>query len=316
MGNDNSHSRGSIRPRVVRPYSMPAPIRDTICSSYHEDYVVLDEKPVQENGILSKAIAIEPSTQSLYFVDESSHSVRVMSPDFSQMFRFSGGKHPMHYPWGLCIKLNKVYVTEHYSSLVSVFTLNGERITRCSYRLTKNPKQNLGFLTGLAVDDTGNIYICDLSNHKIIILTHDLEGFTEFGRSTLQQPRDIKISGESLIILDSLQGMKKTIYADDWVLRIYSLKEELLKVIRLETKNVYFFDITKDSNFVISGSTQIKLISKRGIKLKTFENGILDTRTTYQPGIVVDMQTNELIVMSNVEFGKIAFIKFLINEYV
>ena len=57
---------------------------------------------------------------------------------------------PLQDPWGICA--DRVFVTEHYIAAISVFTLEGNRISTCYFNHTKSiTKSNLSFPSGIAV---------------------------------------------------------------------------------------------------------------------------------------------------------------------
>ena len=75
----------------------------------------------------------------------------------------------------------------------------------------------------------------------------------------MKSPRDIKLHQDNVIVLDLFDELKKSVYADKMVLRVYSKKEELLKLIRLEHLSLIgFFDVTPNSNYVIGSFNCIR----------------------------------------------------------
>ena len=311
MGNHSP--QGSFSPPIIRSNSSSKP-NSKIQTSFYEDFVVLEQSnPVAE--LRTKGFSLDPINSNIYICDESAHSVRAFSYHFDRLFSFFGEKNlPLHYPWGICIRNNRAYITEHYSSALSVFTLEGERVTKCAFTHTKNPKTNLSFVGGLTVDESGDIYICDQSNHRIFVLTHSDNGHFEFARSTLTQPRDIKIHRDTIIVLDLYEVLKKSMFADKMVLKVYSKQEELLKLILLDhLQLVHFFDVTPNSNFVVSSLNAIRFVSKRGHTLKTFDNK-LNFGTTFHPGVVVNWHTMDVIGLSDGKEKPLTFLKLKIND--
>ena len=308
----NRSPKGSLSPPII-PSNFSANQSSNIQTSFYEDFVVLE----QSNSVVelnTKGFALDPISLDLYVCDESAHCIRVFSSNFNRLFSFSGMRNHLHYPRGISIRNNRVFITEHYSSALSVFSLEGDRITKCIFIHTKNTMTNLSFISGLTVDESGDIYICDQSNHRIVVLTHDVCGHYEFARASLTQPLDIKIDRGNIIILDMLSAPKKAMYADGMVLRVYSRQEELLKIIMLDNLIlVRFFDVTPKSNYVVSSLNAIKLVSKRGHVLKSFDNKS-NFDITFHPGVVVNRQTTEVIGLSNEEGKPITFVKFRIND--
>lgn len=306
----NRSAKGSLSPPLIRTNNSPK--RDAgIHARLYDDYVVLEQSHSVVD-LRTKGIAIDPVSSNLYVCDESTHTVRVFSSKFDRLFAFTGV--PLHYPWGICISNDRVFVTEHYIAAISVFTLEGNRISTCSFNHTKSPKSNLSFPSGIAVGEDGDIYICDESNHRIFVLTHDEYRFYEFARSSLKSPRDIKLHQDNVIVLDLFDELKKSVYADKMVLRVYSKKEELLKLIRLEHLSLIgFFDVTPNSNYVIGSFNCIRFVSKKGEVLKTYENKF-DLGTVYQPGIALDNKTMDIVGLSLSEGKPLTFYRYRIKD--
>ena len=61
---------------------------------------------------------------------------------------------------------------------------------------------------GLSTDEYNNdIYICDGNNHRIQIISENLQFKSQFGKDTLHYPRDIKLYKDNIFILDRIQSM-------------------------------------------------------------------------------------------------------------
>ena len=55
----------------------------------------------------------------------------------------------------------------------------------------------------LTIDEpSGFIYICDYYNHRIQILSKEFSFESQFGKNTLEYPRDVKLSKEYIFVLD------------------------------------------------------------------------------------------------------------------
>ncbi|KAI6649355.1 E3 ubiquitin-protein ligase TRIM71-like [Oopsacas minuta] len=306
----NRSSKGSLRPLLIRTTN--SPIRDyRIESNLHEDYVVLELSTSSIMQFSSKGFALHSLTSNTYVCDETNRCIRVFSSEFHCLFIFPVTK-SLHHPFGICVANDRVYITEYYEYAISVFTLEGERITKCSFGYTNNPKTNIAFPSGITVDDEGNIYICDGFNHRIFILTHYDSGYCEFARSNLTQPRDIKLHKDTIIVLDVLH-QHKSVYADIMGLKIFSQQEELLKEIELDLNSIQFFDVTPNSNYIICSSHYIKLISNNGEVLETFEKNI-EISNTFHPGIVFDKKPMEIVGLCSSSGKPVSLFRFRIKD--
>ena len=91
---------------------------------------------------------------------------------------------------------------------------------------------------------------------------------------------------------------RDTMFADTMVLKV-TQQEELLKLILLDhLQLVYFFDVTPNSNSVVSSLNAIRFVSKRGHTLKTFDNKV-NFDTTFHSGVVVNWHKMDVIGLSD-----------------
>ena len=57
---------------------------------------------------------------------------------------------------------------------------------------------------GLTIDESnGDIYICDYNNNRIQILSRVFSFKSQFGKDALRYPRDVKLNGEYIFVLDA-----------------------------------------------------------------------------------------------------------------
>ena len=73
-----------------------------------------------------------------------------------------------------------------------------------------------------------------------------------------------------------------------------------------------FFDVTPNSNYVISSLNRVVFVSKDGLVLKKFgPNNIL--KSMYQPGIVIDNKTMEIVGLHNDKSYMLSFYRYPIK---
>ena len=233
----------------------------------------------------TQGLAIDPVTSNLYVCDGILVGIKVFSSNFDLLFTFT--TKTLRKAHGICISHDKVFVTFMYTSVISVFTLEGDIISRFSFK-TPCFSTTSG---GVAVDNDGDIYICDDVLSKLFVLTHDGCRNHCFARSSVKYPRDVKFYQDNVIVLGASSLSDNTIE-----IRVYSKMEELLTAIQVEGLfGVKFFDVTPNSNYVISSINHVVYVSKNGQVLKTFGSYNISMQHTYQAGIVLDNKSMEIV---------------------
>ena len=271
-------------------------------SSRLHDSIVVGEKPSDR---FTKGLAIDPATSNLYMC--LLFGIKVFSSNFDYLFSLTSLS--LHNAWGICIAHDKMFITEHIKSVIYVYTLEGDLISE--YPISTPKKWFLSFPLGVAVDKDGNIYTCVNWCHgdKIIVLTHDDEcSHYYFAPSSLKSPRDVKLYQGKVIVLDNIErGIVE--------LKVYSKMEELLNVIRVEdVYGVYFFDVTPNSNYVISCMNRIIFVSRNGQVLESFRVFFFFLKYMYDPGIVLDNKKMEIVVLHHFEGGLLRFSRYPIKD--
>ena len=117
-----------------------------------------------------KSLAIDPTTSYLYICDYGNDRVQVFNKTFEFLFHFSD---KMERPSGICIKGNKVYVTQYSSHLLTVYSTDGK------YLLSVGRKGNdhLEFDKPRGLDvstELNRVYIAEYGNDRIHCLNLDL----------------------------------------------------------------------------------------------------------------------------------------------
>ena len=106
----------------------------------------------------------------------------------------------MNSPIGICINLNRVYVTQYRANSLNVYSTEGKYIQLVGRRGNKELEFN--YPKRVAVSTVTNlIYICDCLNNRIQCLNLNLT-FNSF-IPNVNYPRDIKLTPQNIIVLTS-----------------------------------------------------------------------------------------------------------------
>ena len=140
------------------------------------------------------SIAIDSETNYIYVCDGGNNRVQVFNESLELLFTFSD---KMNSPIGICINLNRVYVTQYNADSLTVYSTEGKYIE--SVGRGSNKELEFNYPTGVAVSTVNNlIYICDYSNNRIQCLNLNLT-FNSF-IPKVTYPRAIKLTPEDTII--------------------------------------------------------------------------------------------------------------------
>ena len=142
-----------------------------------------------------KSITIDSETNRIYICDGGNNRVQVFNQSLEFLFTFI---EEMKSPDGICIYLNKVYVTQCNANSLTVYSIEGRYIQ--SVGRGGNKELEFKWPRGVAVSTVNNlIYICDYWNNRIQCLNLNLT-FDSF-ISKVKYPTDIKITPQDIVVL-------------------------------------------------------------------------------------------------------------------
>ena len=142
-------------------------------------------------------LTIDPTSNYLYICDEGNNQVQVFNKSFEFLFLFSDN---MDIPAGICIKHNKVYVTQFRSNLLTVFSTDGKYLRSIGMK-GKNHSEFDG-PRGLDIStELNRIYIAEFGNRRIHCLKLDLSFHSII--YDIYAAKDVKLTPEEIVVLSS-----------------------------------------------------------------------------------------------------------------
>ena len=141
------------------------------------------------------AITINPENNSIYICDGYNNRVQVYNKSFEFVFQFS---EKMGTPAGICIKQNKVFVTQYSSHCLNVYSTEGIFLKSVGMK----GKKELEFDKPKGLDiSTGKerIYITEFENDRVQCLDLDVK-FNSFIDNVLRA-RDVKLTSDEIVVL-------------------------------------------------------------------------------------------------------------------
>ena len=199
-------------------------------------------------------------------------------------FGDESGEGKMSHPIGLLIRNNTVFVSHNHCILV--YQLDGKFVSSIGGEGSGKLQFNCPW--GLSANESNNdIYICDSNNHRIQIISENLQFKSEFGKDTLRYPRDVKLTQQHIYVLDESNPC----------IHVYNYNHVLIKSMisrgrRNQITHSVFFFIDRYGNILITD------ISSSNISIFNSNSEIIHKiKVSYSPtGIVVDNQDRIIVV--------------------
>ena len=147
--------------------------------------------------IYPRGIAINPENNDIYICDAGNNRIQVYNKSFEFVFQFSD---KMNVPNYICIKQNKIYVTQWRSHCLNVYSIEGKYLNSVGIK----GKEELQFDLpgGLDVStDKNRIYIAELDNYRVQCLNLNLK-FHSFIED-IYCALDLKLTSDEIIVLSA-----------------------------------------------------------------------------------------------------------------
>ena len=185
-------------------------------------------------------IDINPVNNDIYICDAGNNRIQVYNKSFEFVFQFS---EKMNVPNGICIKQNKIYVTQLRSHCLNVYSTEGKYLNSVGVK----GKEELQFNSPAGLDvstDKNRIYIAEYHNQRVQCLNLNLKF-----NSLIEDIRyafDVKLTSDEIIVLS----------ARNPCLSLYTYSHQLLREIPTGLGNPVllptFLTLDSSSNILIT----------------------------------------------------------------
>ena len=207
-------------------------------------------------------IAIDSIYSNVYITDSKKKRVQIFNQEGTFISTFPN-EVAMRAPCGICIFENRVFITQNPEHYIMVFNKSGTFICEFGQQGSVGPGE---FIHPYDIDidrTNGDIYICDMLNHRIQIYTRDYHFKTMFNSKIISRPHNIKIIDQELYILNQTPRGE-----------LHHICENFLCVNTLctNTVNPIGFEIDKDGNYLVlqySLAQSFKVFSREGVLLNS-----------------------------------------------
>ena len=206
-------------------------------------------------------LTIDPTSNFIYICDGGNNRVQVFNKSFEFLFLFSD---KMDGPTDICIKHNKVYVTQNTSNLLTVYSTDGKYLKSVG----RKGKNHLEFDGPRGLDisaELNRMYIAESENGRIQSLNLDLSFHSII--DDIYRTKDVKLTPEEIVVLS----------ARNPCVSIYSYSHQLIREIiplgeSCQLKTPCRFILDESSNILITGYSShcVFVYSYRGELLHNF----------------------------------------------
>ena len=204
-------------------------------------------------------VTVDNETGNIYIADRDNNCVKVFDSTGKYLFKFGDNEDEVKMEWPLSVAIcgNRILISQ-YNHCILNYQLNGKFISKIGE--DGNGELEFNYPFGLTIDESNrNIYVSDCSNNRIQILSQNFRFISQFGKDILKYPRDVKLSKESIFVLDESNPC----------LHLFSYNHILQKSVisrgnGMQVINPYYFFIDQTDNILISdnGSNSIHVFNK------------------------------------------------------
>ena len=292
LGSIKLNSQTMISPTSIFPPHVKPVVPDYKTKQLPTAYCCKKSSKQESPGELNtpRSLAIHYKTGNIYIADRGNHRVQVFNCRGDYIFMFS---EKMNAPVGICISQNNVFVTQLYAHCINMYELEGKLIK--SVGSEGNGEAQFKNPHSLDVSDRNyNIYVCDCYNHRIQILTEELKYHSMLGIDLLNQPRDVKVTRDRVLVLAENDPCMLVFNADHILTNILITSGD-----GKQTNFPCRFDVDREYNIIMSDYMNhcVYVFNQEGEQIHKFGKEGQGIGEFYQPcGIALD-NTGHIIVV-------------------
>ena len=146
-----------------------------------------------------KGLALDEPNQLIYIADYFNNRIQVVS--FTGKFLKRFGQGILKSPWGIAVTEDNVFVTDIRLHALLQFGKKDYKLVRRTGTYGVGEGQ-LNYPFGICTDYNGDVYVAESSNHRVSVFSKDLNFLKHLGTQQLETPRDVKVTPNSVVVLD------------------------------------------------------------------------------------------------------------------
>ena len=261
----------------------------------------LKKKPVLAVGKEGKAnneldqpigLALDEPNQLIYIADCYNSRIQVVS--FAGKFLKRFGQGILKQPHGIAVTEDNVFVTDRDLHAFFQFSKKDYKLLRRTGTLGGGVGR-LNYPTGLCINYNGDVYVADSNNHRVSVFSKDLNFLKHLFTQQLRDPRDVKVTPNSVVVLDRSPNC----------IHFFSRSGALLRSCVTQRKdgmvyNPWFFCLDPAGNILITDCFRhnIKILSPSGQLMHTIGKEGHGRGELYYPHGICLSQTGTIFVVS------------------
>ena len=263
-----------------------------------EPVIAVGKKGKADNELNATGLALDELNQLIYIADWDNSRVHVVSFDGNFLTRF--GQVILKRPFGIAVTEDNVFVTDYDLHALLQFSKKDYQLVRRTG--TRGGREGeLDYPGGLCIDSNGDVFVADCNNHRVSVFSRDFKFLNCLTTQHLENPRDVKVTQDSVVVLDSSPNC----------IHFFSRSGDLLRscVTQGEDGMVYrprFFCLDTTGNILITDFPHgsIKILSPSGQLIHTIGKKGHGRGELFNPfGICVSQSGIIFVVSENRNFS-------------
>ena len=146
-----------------------------------------------------RGLALDEPNQLIYIADCWNSRIQVVS--FAGKFLKSFGQGILNSPYGIAVTEDNVLVTDRRLHALLQFSKKDHKLVRRT-GTSGGGEGQLYNPRGLCIDYNGDVYVAESSNHRVSVFSKDFNFLKHLGIQQLKNPSDVKITPNSVVVLD------------------------------------------------------------------------------------------------------------------
>ena len=271
-------------------------------SQKKEPIMAVGKRGTADNELIAAGLAIDELNQLIYIADYSNSRIQVVS--FTGNFFNRFGQGILKSPYGIAVTEENVFVTDYDLHALLQFRKKDCKLMKRTGTEGRGDGQ-LYYPIGLCIDSNGDMYVADCLNHRVSVFSKELKFLNCIVTQQLESPRDVKVTQDSVVVLDSSPNC----------LHFFSRRGELLRSVLTQGKDglvssPLFFCLDIAGNILVTEYYRhcVKIFSPSGQLIHTIGKEGHGRGGLFRPfGISVTQSGTIFIVSRNDSFSLQSF---------
>ena len=247
-------------------------------------------------------LALDEINQLIYIADWGNNRIQVVS--FEGKFLKIFGQDILKEPWGIAVTEDNVFITDKSLHALLQFMKKDCKLVKGIGTKGAGEGQ-LDFPQGLCSDYNGDVYVTEPLNNRVSVFSKQLQFLKCLGTQQLKTPVDVKVTPNSLVILDRSPDC----------IHFYSRSGDLLSSCVTQGKDgmvyqPYFFCLDTAGNILITDKLldDVKILSPSGHLIhKIGKEGHARGEFNFPQGICVSELGTIFVISWNINFALQSF---------